>query len=75
MMVENGEITGSAGKEVLADLLKNGGSPERIVEQKGLGAISDAAELEAILKRAIEAKPEAAEQFKQGKEKAVGHVQ
>ena len=46
----------------------------QIVEREGLGQISDSGELEAIVERAIEAEPEAAEQVRGGNEKAIGAI-
>ena len=44
------------------------------MEREGLGQISDSSELEAIVDRAIEAEPEAAEQVRAGNEKAIGRL-
>ena len=51
-----------------------GGDPAEIVEREGLAQISDTSELEGIVDRAIEAEPEAAEQVRQGNEKAIGRI-
>ena len=45
-----------------------------IVEREGLARMSDAGELEAIVERAIEAEPEAAEKVRAGNEKAIGPI-
>jgi aspartyl-tRNA(Asn)/glutamyl-tRNA(Gln) amidotransferase subunit B len=59
---------------VLAKLVAEGGDPAKIVESEGLAQISDSSELEAIVDRAIEAEPEAAEQVKAGNQKAIGRI-
>ena len=71
-MVESKQVTTGAARQVLAALVADGGDPEAIVEREGLGQISDTGELEAIVDRAIEAEPAAAEKVKQGNPKAIG---
>jgi aspartyl-tRNA(Asn)/glutamyl-tRNA(Gln) amidotransferase subunit B len=73
-MVHKRSISHGAGKEVLATLAAEGGDPAEIVEREGLAQISDAGELEAIVERAIEAEPEAAEQVRSGNWKAIGRI-
>ena len=73
-MVEAREVTHGAAREVLAELVASGGDPAAIVESKGLGAVSDAGELEAWVDAAIEANPEAAEQVRSGNPKAIGPI-
>jgi aspartyl-tRNA(Asn)/glutamyl-tRNA(Gln) amidotransferase subunit B len=73
-LVEAKSISHGAGKQVLAKLVEEGGDPAEIVEREGLAQISDASELEGIVDRAIEAESEAAEQVRQGNEKAVGRI-
>ena len=59
---------------MLAKLVAEGGDPARIVEDEGLAQISDTSELEGIVDRAIEAEAEAAEQVREGNEKAIGRI-
>ena len=73
-LVEAKTISHGAGKLVLAKLVGEGGDPAEIVEREGLAQISDSSELEAIVERAIEAEPEAAEQVRQGNDKAIGRI-
>jgi aspartyl-tRNA(Asn)/glutamyl-tRNA(Gln) amidotransferase subunit B len=73
-LVESKSISHGSGKQVLEKLVTEGGDPAEIVEREGLGQISDSSELEAIVDRAIEAEPEAAEQVRQGNEKAIGRI-
>jgi aspartyl-tRNA(Asn)/glutamyl-tRNA(Gln) amidotransferase subunit B len=73
-LVEGKTISHGAGKQVLAKLVEHGGDPRQIVEREGLAQISDTSELEGIVDRAIEAEPEAAEQVRQGNEKAIGRI-
>jgi aspartyl-tRNA(Asn)/glutamyl-tRNA(Gln) amidotransferase subunit B len=73
-LVEGKTISHGAGKQVLAKLVEDGGDPAQIVEQEGLAQISDSSELEGIVDRAIESEAEAAEQIRQGNDKAIGRI-
>jgi aspartyl-tRNA(Asn)/glutamyl-tRNA(Gln) amidotransferase subunit B len=73
-LVEAKTISHGAGKQVLATLVADGGDPAKIVESEGLAQISDSSELEEIVDRAIEAEPEAADQVRQGNERAIGRI-
>ena len=72
-MVEGGRITNTAGREVLAKLVaEGGGDPAAIVEREGLGKVDDSGELAAIVAAALEADPEAAAKVREGNMKAIG---
>jgi aspartyl-tRNA(Asn)/glutamyl-tRNA(Gln) amidotransferase subunit B len=73
-LVEEKTISHGAGKQVLAKLVEDGGDPAQIVEREGLAQISDSSELEGIVDRAIESEAEAAEQIRQGNDKAIGRI-
>jgi aspartyl-tRNA(Asn)/glutamyl-tRNA(Gln) amidotransferase subunit B len=73
-LVERKTISHGAGKQVLARLVADGGDPAEIVESEGLAQIADSSELEEIVDRAIEAEPEAADQVRQGNQKAIGRI-
>jgi aspartyl-tRNA(Asn)/glutamyl-tRNA(Gln) amidotransferase subunit B len=73
-LVETKTISHGAGKQVLAKLVAEGGDPAEIVEREGLAQISDTSELEGIVDRAIEAEAVAADQVRQGNEKAIGRI-
>jgi aspartyl-tRNA(Asn)/glutamyl-tRNA(Gln) amidotransferase subunit B len=73
-MVESKQVTTGAARQVLATLVAEGGDPAQIVEREGLAQMSDAGELEAIVERAIEAEPGAAEKVRAGNPKAIGPI-
>jgi aspartyl-tRNA(Asn)/glutamyl-tRNA(Gln) amidotransferase subunit B len=73
-LVEGKTISHGAGKQVLAKLVAEGGDPAEIVEREGLAQISDSSELEGIVDRAIEAEAEAAQQVRDGNDKAIGRI-
>jgi aspartyl-tRNA(Asn)/glutamyl-tRNA(Gln) amidotransferase subunit B len=72
-MVEAGEVSHAAGREVLAELVESGGEPGAIVESRGLGRAGED-ELRQIVERAIEQQPDAVERVRAGNEKAIGAV-
>jgi aspartyl-tRNA(Asn)/glutamyl-tRNA(Gln) amidotransferase subunit B len=71
-MIEGGVISGKIAKEILPELLEQGGSPKAIVEQRGLGMISDPAAITAIVAELLAAHPEEVEAFRSGKTKLQG---
>jgi len=71
-MVARREISSGAGRKVLATLVAEGGEPDVIVEREGLGGMEDSGELEAIVERALESEPAAAERVRNGNLKAIG---
>jgi aspartyl-tRNA(Asn)/glutamyl-tRNA(Gln) amidotransferase subunit B len=73
-LVESKAISHGSGKEVLAKLVADGGDPAAIVESEGLRQISDSGELEKVVDAAIESEPEAAQQVRDGNDKAAGRI-
>ncbi len=73
-MVESRQVTTAAARKVLAALVEEGGDPAEIVDREGLGQMSDAGELEAIVEQAIEAEPDAADRVRSGNPKAIGPI-
>jgi len=72
-MVAAKEVARDAAREVLTQLVADGGDPRVIIEQRGLESISaEDGGLAEIIERAIAADPDAAEQVRQGNMRAVG---
>ncbi|MGB3204156.1 MAG: Asp-tRNA(Asn)/Glu-tRNA(Gln) amidotransferase subunit GatB [Crinalium sp.] len=71
-LIENGTISGKIAKEILPELLSQGGSPQELVNRKGLVQISDTSELEKIIDEIIAASPKELEQYRSGKTKLLG---
>ena len=71
-LIDDGAISGKIAKEILPELLEQGGSPTAIVEQRGLGMISDPAAITAIVEELLAAHPEEVEAFRGGKTKLQG---
>jgi aspartyl-tRNA(Asn)/glutamyl-tRNA(Gln) amidotransferase subunit B len=71
-LIEDNTISGKIAKEVLPELLEQGGSPKAIVEAKGLIQISNVGELEGIIDGLLAENPDKVEQFRAGKTKLQG---
>ncbi len=71
-LIEDRTISNAAAKTILPELLADGGSPKAIVEREGLGQISDAAALEAMIDEVLAANPKELEQYRGGKTKLLG---
>jgi aspartyl-tRNA(Asn)/glutamyl-tRNA(Gln) amidotransferase subunit B len=71
-LIEDGTISGKIAKDILPELLTQGGSAKELVERKGLIQISDTAELEAMIDEVIAANPKELEQYRNGKTKLQG---
>jgi len=71
-MIEDGTISTKIAKEILPDLLTQGGSPKAIVEARGLSQISDPKQIEAIIDEVLAANPDKLEQYRAGKKKLQG---
>ncbi|WP_094561240.1 Asp-tRNA(Asn)/Glu-tRNA(Gln) amidotransferase subunit GatB [Synechococcus sp. 8F6] len=71
-LIEGGVISGKIAKEILPELLERGGSAKAIVEQRGLGMISDPAAITASVEALLAAHPEEVEAFRGGKTKLQG---
>jgi len=72
--IDDGTISGNAGKEVLATMVKTGKSAPAIIEEGGMKQISDDGAIEELVKKAIEANPQAIESYKAGKGAALGAI-
>ncbi|MBV8886005.1 MAG: Asp-tRNA(Asn)/Glu-tRNA(Gln) amidotransferase subunit GatB [Chroococcidiopsidaceae cyanobacterium CP_BM_RX_35] len=71
-LIDNGTISGKIAKDILPELLTEGGSPKELVERKGLIQISDVGALEGIIDQVLVANPKELEQYRQGKTKLLG---
>jgi len=71
-LIDGGKISGKIAKEILPELLEKGGSPKAIVDERGLGMISDPAAITAIVDELLAAHPDEVEAFRGGKNKLQG---
>jgi aspartyl-tRNA(Asn)/glutamyl-tRNA(Gln) amidotransferase subunit B len=70
---EDRTLSEPAAKEVLAEVVRSGASPRAVVEERGLGQISDDGELAALVERLLAENPDQAAQLRGGKDKLVGY--
>lgn len=73
-MLEKDEINSTSAKSVLEKFFETDGTPEEIVEQFGFRQVSDAAELEKIVKKIISDNASAVENYKNGNKKSIGFL-
>lgn len=73
-LIENGTISSKIAKTVFKELIEKGGSAEQIVKAKGLVQISDEGTLLKIIAEILDANPQSIEDFKNGKDKAIGFL-
>jgi aspartyl-tRNA(Asn)/glutamyl-tRNA(Gln) amidotransferase subunit B len=71
-LVSDGTLSGKMAKEVFESMTATGKDARNIVAEKGMGQISDAGDLEAIVTRVLSANPGLAEEFRQGRDKVLG---
>lgn len=71
-LIEGGTISSKIAKDILPDLLAQGGSPKALVESKGLIQISDTGVIEAAIDEVVAAHPKELEQYRAGKTKMLG---
>jgi aspartyl-tRNA(Asn)/glutamyl-tRNA(Gln) amidotransferase subunit B len=69
---DGGAISSTAAKEVLAELIRTGEAPQRIVERKGLAQVSDESALAAVVDAVIARNRAEAEKYKAGKTSLLG---
>ena len=69
-MVEEGTLSTTLAKTVLEEAFESGIAPRQIVKEKGLVQISDRPEVESAVLEAIDAHPQAVEDYIGGKETA-----
>ena len=73
-LIGDGTISGKIAKSVFEEMLASGKDPRAIVEAAGMTQISDEDELRAVVARVVEANPQSVEDFRAGKQKAVGFL-
>lgn len=73
-LMKDGTISGKIAKTVIPEMVKTGRDPGTIVEEKGLVQISDTGFIEEVVDRVIAANPQSVEDFRGGKDKAIGFL-
>ena len=65
------EFSSKQGKELLNELLENGGTVEEAVKKLGIAQISDSGAIEEIVKKIVENNPDSVKDYKEGKDRAI----
>ena len=71
-LVNDGTISNSAGKKVLAEVARTGEAPKAVVEKLGLVQVSDSSELEGVLAKILDDHPDELARYLGGKTKLFG---
>lgn len=73
-LIEKGTISNKIAKTVFKEMIESGKSPQTIVEEKGLVQISDEGAIRAIVEQIVAKNPQSVEDYRAGKEKAIGFL-
>lgn len=73
-LIENNTISGKIAKDVLPEMFETGKSASQIVEEKGLKQVTDTKLIEEIVDRIIAANEKSANDFRAGKQQALGFL-
>ncbi len=73
-LIEEGVISGRIAKDILPEVLQTGRLPSEIVRERGLVQISDEETVREVVRAVIAAHPEPVEDFRKGKERAIGFL-
>ncbi|EDL62705.1 Asp-tRNA(Asn)/Glu-tRNA(Gln) amidotransferase subunit GatB [Bacillus sp. SG-1] len=73
-LTQDGTLSSKMAKKVFKELVENGGDPAQIVKEKGLVQISDEGELLKIVTATLDDNPQSIEDFKNGKDRALGFL-
>ncbi|MFZ3591162.1 Asp-tRNA(Asn)/Glu-tRNA(Gln) amidotransferase subunit GatB [Bacillus sp. DJP31] len=73
-LIQDGTLSSKLAKKVFQELVEKGGNPEEIVKASGLVQISDEGTLRKIVTDALDSNPQSIEDFKNGKERAIGFL-
>jgi aspartyl-tRNA(Asn)/glutamyl-tRNA(Gln) amidotransferase subunit B len=71
-LIKDGIISGKMGKEIFPEIYKEGASPKRYIEEKGLVQISDESAIVNTIDKVLAQSPKEVAEFKAGKEKLLG---
>jgi len=73
-LLKEGIISGKIAKTVFAEMFRTGKDPDTIVKKKGLVQITDEETLRQLVEKVLQENPKSVEEYRKGKEKALGHL-
>ncbi|HET9949573.1 MAG TPA: glutamine--tRNA ligase/YqeY domain fusion protein [Longimicrobiales bacterium] len=71
-LVDAGEVSRRAAKDVLAHMVEHGGDPERLVRELGLAKVADPDALEPVVEAVLDDWSEKVEEYRSGKSGLMG---
>ncbi len=74
VLAENGTINGSVAKDVFKKIFEEDIDPEKYVEENGLKMDNDEDALKATIEEIVTKNPQSVEDYKNGKDKAIGFL-
>lgn len=72
-LIDAGEVSNAQAKKLVDDLMA-GKDPQKSAEEKGLRQVSDTGAIKKMVTEVLDANPQAIEDFKNGKDRAVGFL-
>ena len=72
--MDKGTINRTVAKTVFEEIFIHDVDPEQYVEEKGLRMVSDEGALQKTIEEIIAANPQSVEDYRSGKEKAMGYL-
>lgn len=73
-LINSGVLSSKLAKTVFEELVKTNKAPKEIVKDKGLEQISDTSELEAVVQKILDSNPQSIEDYRAGKDRAIGFL-
>ena len=73
-LADSGAINSTVAKEVFEEVFHHDIDPDKYVEEKGLKIVNDAGELRTVVEQVIKDNPQSVEDYRNGKEKAIGFL-
>ncbi len=73
-LIDNGTISGNAGKKVLIRLFETDDSAEKIVEELGLKQVSDESAIRKLVEEVLQNNQKSVDDYKSGKKNVVGFL-
>ncbi|HCX39404.1 Asp-tRNA(Asn)/Glu-tRNA(Gln) amidotransferase subunit GatB [Lactobacillus acetotolerans] len=73
-LIKDGTISSKIAKKVFAETITKGTDPKKYVEDKGMVQLSDTSVLQPMVTKVVDANPQSVEDFKNGKDRAIGYL-
>jgi aspartyl-tRNA(Asn)/glutamyl-tRNA(Gln) amidotransferase subunit B len=73
-LVDEGKTTAKSARGLVPELVERGGDPVALVDERGLGAVSDAGLIEKSVVEVLEENPDNVELYRSGEEKVINFL-